>query len=243
MTDAFLWRNIQQKDTVGVECKQLKSVNMKPVKFFLTLFCSLLAFHASAQNTDGGATELLKKVSDKYQSYSSMQFRYTLKATKDDETLQTTTGDFAIKGSKYRTVFNGQRFFCDGTTIWNYQKATNEVSIYDYDPDDDDNMMNPQRILKNWNAHFRAKYIRDEYIGGQSVALIDLTPKTAQSYYRIRLHVDKSNSRIMRISVYDKDNTVYAYYIEQFKANVTLSDGYFVFDKSKYPAVEVNDMR
>ncbi len=216
---------------------------MKPMKFIVTLLCSLLAFSASAQNTDGGATELLKKVSDKYQSYSSMQFRYTLKATKENKTLQTTTGDFALKGNKYRTVFNGQSFFCDGKTIWNYQKETNEVSIYDYDPEDDDNMMNPQRILKNWNAHFRAKYIRDEYISGQSVALIDLTPKTAQSYYRIRLHVDKGNSRITRISVYDKDNTVYAYYIEQFKANVTLSDGYFVFDKSKYPDVEVNDMR
>ncbi len=221
----------------------MKVLIMKQMNIIVTLLCSMLVFSSSAQDTDGGATELLKKVSDKYQSYSSMQFRYTLKATKDSKTLQSTTGDFAIKGSKYRTVFNGQNFFCDGTTIWNYQKATNEVSIYDYDPEDDDNMMNPQRILKNWNAHFRAKYIRDEYIGGKSVALIDLTPKTAQSYYRIRLHVDKGSNRIMRISVYDKDNTVYAYYIEQFKANVILSDSYFVFDKSKYPDVEVNDMR
>ncbi len=243
MTARFFMRNIQQKIIVGVDCYQMKSVNMKPVILIVTLLCSLLAFSASAQNTDGGATELLKKVSDKYQSYSSMQFRYTLKATKDNKTLHTITGDFAIKGSKYRTGFNGQDFFCDGTTIWNYQKETNEVSIYDYDPEDDDNMMNPQRILKNWYAHFRAKYIRDEYVGGKSVALIDLTPKTAQSYYRIRLHVDKSGNRIVRISVYDKDNTVYAYYIEQFKANVTLSDGYFVFDKSTYPNVEVNDMR
>ena len=74
-------------------------------------------------------------------------------------------------------------------------------------------------------------------------ALIDLTPKTTQSYYRIRLFINKANNQILRIALYDKDNTIYTYHIEQFKSNVTLADSYFVFDKSKYPGVEVNDMR
>lgn len=212
-------------------------------KIILSIAALFFLISGYSQNTDGGATELLKKVSAKYQAFTSMQFHYTLKATKDGKTLSTSQGDFALKGDKYRTTFNGQTFYCDGKSMWNYQKATNEVSIYEYDAEDDENLMNPQKILKNWDKQFRAKYIRDEFNNNISTALIDLTPKTMQSYYRIRLFVNKANNQILRIALYDKDNTIYTYHIEQFKPNVTLADSYFVFDKSKYPGIEVNDMR
>lgn len=214
------------------------------IKTVLSLFFCLLFCRAGfAQDTDGGATELLRKVSAKYQSFTSMKFHYTLKTTKDGKTLNTSSGDFALKGQKYHASYDGQEFFCDGTSIWNYQKSTNEVSIYEYDPEDDDNMMNPKLLLKNWEKQFRAKYIRDEYINNVSTALIDLTPKTAQSYYRIRLFVNKTNNQIVRLAMYEKDNTVYTYYIEQFNSNISLPDTYFSFDQSKHSGVEVNDMR
>lgn len=212
-------------------------------KILFTIAAFFVVVSGYAQNTDGGANEMLKKVSAKYQAYASMQFHYTLKTTKDGKTLSTSQGDFALKGNKYRTTFSDQTYFCDGTSIWNYQKSSNEVSVYEYDPSDDENMMNPQIILKNWEKQFRAKYIRDEFNNNISTALIDLTPKTTQSYYRIRLFINKANNQILRIALYEKDNTIYTYHIEQFKTNVTLADSYFVFDKSKYPGVEVNDMR
>lgn len=209
--------------------------------FTLILMC--LIGCGWAQNTDGGATELMRAVSSKYQGFSAMKFHYTLKVTKDSKTLSSSQGDFALKGSKYRATYNGQEFYCDGESIWNYQKSTNEVSIYEYDPEDDENMMNPQRLLKNWEKQFRAKFIRDEFINNASVSLVDLTPKAAQSFYRIRLFINKSNKQIVRIALYEKDNTIYTYYIEQFNSNATFPDNYFTFDKSKYPGVEVNDMR
>ena len=212
-------------------------------RILFTIAAFFVVLSGYAQNTDGGANEMLKKVSAKYQAYTSMQFHYTLKTTKDGKTLNTSQGDFALKGNKYRTTFSDQTYFCDGTSIWNYQKSSNEVSVYEYDPSDDENMMNPQIILKNWEKQFRAKYIRGEFNNNISTALIDLTPKTAQSYYRIRLFINKANNQILRIALYEKDNTIYTYHIEQFKTNITLADSYFVFDKSKYPGVEVNDMR
>ena len=216
---------------------------MRTRNLILALAILVCSLSVQAQNTDGGATELLRKVSAKYQAYTSMQFHYTLKATKDSKTLSTSQGDFALKGAKYRTSYGGQSFFCDGESVWNYQKSTNEVSVYEYDPEDDDNMMNPQKLLKNWEKQFRAKYIRDEFNNNISTAIIDLTPKTTQSYYRIRLFINKANNQILRIALYEKDNTIYTYHIEQFKSNVALPDSYFVFDKAKYPGVEVNDMR
>ena len=209
----------------------------------ITAILMLLIAFVSAQNTDGGATELLNKVSKKYQAFTSLQFHYTLVTTKDSKTLGSSQGDFYLKGNKYHTSYEGQTFYCDGVTLWNYQKATNEVSIYEYDPEDDENMMNPRLLLKNWEKHFRAKFIRDEVSNNQAIAVIDLTPKYNQSYYRIRLFINKNTLTINKIAIYEKDNTIYTYHIEQFKSNVTLSDDTFTFNKGKYPGVEVNDMR
>lgn len=214
------------------------------MKRLTTIIIALVSISAlTAQNVDGGANDLLKRVSSQYQKYNTMQFHYTLKTTKDDKTMGVSEGDFFLKGNKYKTSFAGQQFYCDGQSIWNYQKDANEVSIYEYDPDDDQNLMNPQRILKDWSVHFRAKFIRDEFQNNVQYSIVDLTPKTAQSYYRIRIFIVKTSLKIAKVMVYEKDNTIYTYGIEQFKNDIPLDDKLFVFDKGKYPGVEVNDMR
>ena len=214
------------------------------MKRLLTIILALITIGAlSAQNVDGGANDLMKKVALQYQKYNTMQFHYTLKTTKDDKTLGVSEGDFYLKGGKYKTTFSGTQYFCDGTTMWSYDKGANEVSIYEYDPDDDQNLMNPQRILKGWDSHFRAKFIRDEFQNNVQYSIVDLTPKTAQSYYRIRVYIVKTSLKIAKVMVYEKDNTIYTYSIEQFKSDIPLDDKLFVFDKTKYPGVEVNDMR
>ena len=212
-------------------------------KFAILMILAVMTVAANAQNVDGGANELMKKVSLQYQKYNTLQFHYTLKTTKDDKTLGVSEGDFYLKGSKYKTNFGGQQLYCDGTSIWSYDKDANEVSIYEYDPDDDQNLMNPQRVLKDWASNFRAKFIRDEFTNNVQYSIVDLTPKTAQSYYRIRVYIVKTSLKIAKIAVYEKDNTIYTYSIEQFKSDIPLDDKLFVFDKTKYPGVEVNDMR
>ena len=212
-------------------------------KIALLMVMTVMAVTVNAQNVDGGANDLMKKVSMQYQQYKTLQFHYTLKTTKDDKTLGVSEGDFYLKGSKYKTSFAGQLYFCDGSSIWSYDKDANEVSVYEYDPDDDENLMNPQRILKDWASHFRAKFIRDEFTNNVQYSIVDLTPKTAQSYYRIRVYIVKTSLKIAKIMVYEKDNTIYTYSIEQFKSDIPLDDKLFAFDATKYPGVEVNDMR
>jgi len=240
-------RQIEKGSPFGIKQAGINKVNKqitkKMRKIAVLMMMAVMAVAASAQNVDGGANDLMKKVSQQYQKYSSMQFHYTLKTTKDDKTLGVSQGDFCLKGSKYKTNFAGVQYFCDGVSIWSYDKSANEVSIYEYDPDDDQNLMNPQRILKDWSAQFRAKFIRDEFQNNVQYSIVDLTPKTAQSYYRIRVYIVKTSLKIAKIAVYEKDNTIYTYSIEQFKSDIPLDDKIFVFDKSKYPGVEVNDMR
>jgi len=213
---------------------------MKKLVAFIGWYC-VMSFLV-AQNVDGGATEMMQKLSSQYQTFTSMQIDYTYKAEKDKKTLQTLTGKVFIKGKKYYMTFDDQTFYCDGITMWNYQKQTNEVSIFQYD-ESDEALLNPASMLKNWENDYTAKLIREEINNGKTLTIIDLTPKKVHSYYKIRLFIDTAKQRIVRASMYEKNNTIYTYYFDKFVTNVPMQDSIFVFNEQQYPQVEINDMR
>ena len=195
-----------------------------------------------AQKTDGGANAIMQELDPKYKGFTTMKINYTYKAEKEKKTLSALSGVALIKGDKYYITFDDQVFYCDGTTMWNYQKSTNEVSIYDYEESDDD-ALNPAKMLATWSKEFNAKFIREDNEKNKTVQIIDLTPKNGQSYYKIRIVVDKAKKEIIRTSIYEKDNTIYTYYFDTFTTNTALDDSNFKFNASKFPGVEVNDMR
>lgn len=211
-------------------------------RIFVFSLCISLLFSTFAQSTDGGASTIMKNLATKYKGFSTMKINYTYKAEKEKKTLAAFSGTALIKGNKYKITFDDQIFFCDGTSMWNYQKASNEVSVYDYEESDDD-ALNPAKMVATWQKNYSAKFIREDVEKNKSVQIIDLTPKVGQSYYKIRLVVDKSKGEIIRTSIYEKDNTIYTYYFDSFTTNSTIDDSTFKFNASKYPGVEVNDMR
>ena len=212
------------------------------MKRYIFLILLLFGGTLAAQDTDGGATPILQSLAKKYQALTSMSIDYTYKAVKDKKTIATLTGKVSIKGKKYLMTFDDQTFYCDGVTMWNYQKSSNEVSIYTYDESDDD-VLNPAKMLGNWQKDFTAKFIREELETGKSLQIIDLTPKKGQSYYKIRLFIDKNKNEIIRCAVYEKDNTIYTYYFDKFVSNIPLNDSMFAFNAYMYPGVQTNDMR
>ena len=211
------------------------------IKFALILLC-FLPFSLSAQDVDGGATPLLKDLAIKYKGYSSISIDYTYKAEKNKQITDTQKGKMIIKGNKYYLTFSNQVFYCNGITVWNYQKLTNEVSVYDYD-ESDETMLNPSKILSNWQKEYKPKFIREENSNGRFINIIDLTPFKEQSYFKIRFYIDKVKKEITRISIYEKDNSIYSYFFDKFVTNSSIDDSQFSFDVSKHPNVEINDMR
>lgn len=206
------------------------------------LLCISFFTVSVAQNTDGGATPIMQKLAAKYKAFTSMKISYTYKAEKDKKTLTALSGTAIIKGNKYYITFDDQTFYCDGVSMWNYQKSTNEVSVYDYEESDED-ALNPAKMLATWSKDYSAKFIREDSEKNKAVQIIDLTPKKGQSYYKIRIVIDKSKNEIIRTSIYEKDNTIYTYYFDTFTTNGSFDDSTFKFSTAKHPGVEVNDMR
>ena len=218
-------------------------------KYILKLLLILFPIALSAQtgsttagHIDHGATKILDEISVKYGAYTTVKISYTYKAEKEDKVLDTKKGTMNVKGNQYYFTFGEQETFCDGVNIWNYQKNSNEISIFEYDAEDD-MMLNPTKMLQGWKKNYRAKTIREEFENGKNLVLIDITPIKSQSYYRIRLFVEKGKQNVIRFTVYEKDNTLYTYYFDKFTPDVPIEDSQFKLDPAKYPGAEINDMR
>lgn len=208
----------------------------------LIIAAILSVFALSAQDVDGGATPILKSLASKYAAYSSMKIDYTYKCEKNGKVLDSKSGLMTVKGDKYTFTFGNQTSFCDGKTLWNYQKDVNEVSVFEY-IEEEDNLLNPAKILSDWDKEYRAKFIREETENNKVVQIIDLMPLNSSSFYKIRLVIEKAKKEIVSISAFEKDNTIYSYHIDKMIVNTSMDDSLFVFDMSKYPGVDVNDMR
>lgn len=197
----------------------------------------------SPAHLDNGGNKIMESLSKKFQNYSTVKIDFTYTMENEGKVLNTQKGSIAIRGEYYYLSFTGQEFFGDGKTIWNYQKETNEISIFEEDDSDESLILNPVKLLANWQNKFKARLIREEKEKGKTIILIDITPEIQQSFYRIRFFIDEVKNEIVRFIVYEKDNTTYTYTFDTFSFNKPIEDHYFRFDPDSYPNATINDMR
>ena len=192
--------------------------------------------HSDQGQQDKTADEVLKKAAGKFGNVS-----FTVTATVLDsqkkETLRQTAQVLYCKG-RYRLTVADQEIISDGTTVWQWNKTAKEVAINNVGNDDVD-LFNPARLLANYYKSFRAKYIRTEDDGK---AIIDLQPRSARSFHKIRLFIDEKSGLLKRMEVHKYDSGREIYDISGFK-NAGTSASQFTFDPAKHPGLEIIDMR
>jgi outer membrane lipoprotein-sorting protein len=213
-------------------------------KLVLFLPCLLILARAEAQDTK--ARTILDGVCQKTKSYTTIEieFSYTME-NKKASVHETKTGSATMKAEKYWLSFAGQTIISDGKTQWTYIKDNNEVQVNNVDPNDDQSM-NPSKLLTSYDKSFTPKFIKEEARDGKNLQILDLTPIKGRSYYRIRVEIDKTQKQIVNSIVYDKNGTTtYTYSVTKFTPNKTIPDSKFAFDVNdpKYKGVEVIDMR
>lgn len=216
---------------------------MKRLSVFLFLLL-FLALSLSAQIThdaksgplDRHAEEVLDKAVKKLSNVS-----FTVQMTSLDSQKKEVArhkADVRYSGSKYSLAMDNTEVLCDGKTVWNWNKSANEVTINELTADDGMNLMNPGRMLANRSKNFKAKYIRTEDDG---TAIVDLQPRSARSFHKVRLFVDEKTGTLKRLEVhkYDSSREIYDF----SKHNYGRITGNFTFNPADHPQVEVIDMR
>lgn len=213
---------------------------MKKTAWLLSLTL-LLTFPAVAQK-DKRAQTILDAMSKKYKSLKSYQATFTY-ASVGAGTKESYKGDLTVKNEKFRLVLGGQEVFTDGKTMSTYIKESNEVNVQDYDKNET-NELNPTQIYTIYKRGFDYRFLKEQKQGGRSLEVIELTPNREKSpIATIQISVDKTDSSVRNWLIINKDGKRTTYTITKFTPNANVQDSYFVFDKGKYPGVEVVDLR
>lgn len=204
----------------------------------------LIAAMCVGQQSDPAAKKILDAVSAKFKTFKSVQATFTLRNEDSKGTvLGSKKGTASMKGARYRVSIagTGQEIYCDGTTIWTYDKSANEVTVTKVDPSS--NIM--QKMFANfYDKDFLYKLNGDKTVGKRVVSEIEMTPTDkTKPFHKVYVLVDKNNKTIYSTKILDKSGSVVVYTIDTMNGSVNLPDASFVFDKAKYPGVEVVDLR
>jgi len=218
-------------------------------KVYLSLLVILFASASQAQNnslgnSDPEAKKILDAVSAKFKTYKGVQAVFTLIAEDSKGKVQgNKKGSVFMKGNRYKVIITGQEIFCDGTTIWTYDKAANEVTITSVDPSA--NSITPQKLFTNfYDKDFLYKLNGEKTQAGKKVQEIELTPTDkSRNFHKVYLTVDKASQSIVSTKILEKGGNKFSYIVNTFNGKANLTDASFVFDKAKYPGVDVVDLR
>lgn len=212
----------------------------------IVLFASSTAIaQAPATKSDPAAKKILDQVSAKFQSYKSVKATFTLSI--ENATGKATgkkTGTLFMKGTKYHISMPGQEIFCDGINTWTYDKASNEVKIDKVDPSA--TTITPQKLFTDfYDKDFLYKLNDDTKVNGKPAQEIELTPfDKSKPFFKVLVYVDKTSHNIVSTRIFEKNGSRFTYTVNTFAANSqAVTDANFVFDQSKYPGVEVVDLR
>lgn len=219
-----------------------KRVMMKKVNGII--FLTFATLFAAAQTNDPAAKKILDGVSTKFKSFKTVQatFTYTVEDA-SGKNLSAKKGTVSMKGTKYRVSFGGQEIFCDGTTVWNYDKSANEVTISKLDAAS--GTVTPQKLFTNfYDKDFLYKLNGEQKQNKKILQEIEMTPTDkSKSFHKVYVLVDKRSQTIYSTKVLENTGDKYTYTVTTMKANLAMDDKQFVFDKSKYPGVNEVDLR
>lgn len=192
--------------------------------------------HNAQGATDATATALLNKAAEKLKSVSLTVTMTALDSQK--KPLSTQRAQVSYRNGKYRMVAADQEIVCNGTDVWHINKSAREVTVSPVPPDDDMNLLNPSAMMANYNKNFRAKYIRTDDDG---TAIVDLQPRTARSFHKLRLAIDEKSGRLKRLEVHKYDSSREVYEFSNHSHAPAAST--YRYDAAAHAGMELIDMR
>lgn len=204
----------------------------------------------NAQGTkDPKATVILDKALAKFSSLKSFSADFSFVKHVPSLEDETYSGSIKFKDEKiYLNSTDGREVYNDGKTLSVFYKEDNEVNIYTSDPEENEDFA-IDKYLKAYKEDYKYIYIGTETVNGIVCDFIELSPDKSseemqyQSIFKIKMYVNQSTNQVVQWKIYEKSGVNYTTTITKFVSNVSFPDNAFIFDKSKYPGVEIIDMR
>lgn len=214
---------------------------MKQALLLLATF--LFSLNSFAQD-DPRSKAIVDALIAKNKSYTSFDADFSSRLVNTASKLDVKQeGNVKVKGRKFRLTLLDNIVINDGTALWTYSKKSNEASISD--PKEMDETLDPANLFNVYEKGFKSQYVGAGTEDGVAVETIKLFPldPAKKPFHTVILTVGKSKMEPRKVVMKYKDGNEVTYILKSFKPNAEMVDALFAFDKSKYPGVEVNDMR
>ncbi len=210
------------------------------MKLILSI-CLVVLGTTVAFGQDAKSQGILDKLSTKMKGMKSFYIEFSANIKNADSGQnENETGKGWVKGNKFYASYGENTIISNGVKTWTVIKE--EKSVYESDAsEDDEESMNPKRLMTIWETGFKNKFDKEDKLGGETVNVISLFPKnpSKSDFHTIILYIGKADNELKKATMKSKDGTTMTYSLTKFTSNPEVDDTKFVFDKKKYPGYPV----
>lgn len=210
------------------------------MRSIITAILLIFSCSLSAQK-DPLATEILDRFSDDALSANAIHMKFSLRVhDKIEDIIEESDGQVVIKDNMYRLELPDNIIWFDGSATWTLAPEVREVTVTLPDPEDDAFLTSPSSLFDMYKEGFKYRLIEESPKG----SVIDLYPEnpSAVDFSIIRLVIDNQN-RLVSAEYKRKDGIDLCVDINEYNLKETYPNDFFTFDPSKYPDVDIIDMR
>ncbi len=204
----------------------------------------LLTFQFAVGQQDPQVEALLDEVGKRYKALSSFkaEFTYSLESPANGVN-EAYKGEILVKGDKFYLKLGSQEIINNGNTVWTYLKDENEVNISDYSPDEDE--ISPNKIYTLYRKGYKYRILDEKTEKSPGNSVIELVPTDKNKpIFKVKIFINKKDKSIKSWKMFEKSGNRYTYLISKLTKNPPgVDDKAFVFDKTKYKGVAINDLR
>jgi outer membrane lipoprotein-sorting protein len=200
----------------------------------------ILSFTNFTFSQDIKSQGVLDKLSIKMKALKSFYLEFNAIIKNPDNGInENQNGNGWVKGNKYNATYAGNTIISNGMKTWTIIKE--DKTVYESDANDDNDGINPKKIMTIWETGFKNKYVKEELLNAETVHVINLLPKNPakSDFTNITIYISKASNAMKKAIINSKDGTVMTYTVSKFESNPDVKDTKFVFSKKNYPGYPV----
>lgn len=202
----------------------------------------MLLMVSTVWSQSGDAKSILDKMSATYKAMPGFEISFNQKLNNGMDGEDTYNGNAAISKEKFFVDFQGQLIFCDGPTLWTYISEGQELTISNFEPDEQ--AINPANIYDIYKEGFDFEFVAEDSFNGQAVNVVKLNSTDEDAdFTTIIMYVGKEDSYLKAWDLIDYDGIPTSFIVTAFTPNKDFPDDFFQFNDKKYNVDIVTDLR
>lgn len=187
------------------------------------------------------AAQILRESKAKLESLQDLSAKFSYEISNPAMRSVRKDGDVTYKSGKFVVKLPDMEVYCDGATQWFYLPELKEVTVQNYDPEDEFSL---EYIFRVYQASSRARYDGTEQIHGVTCHKIFLAVNDPTlDYHQAHVWINTSTKLMEKVALVDRKQTKTTYEFKDTQVNKGLQDAMFRFNQANYPGVEVYDER